>query len=108
MESTHTVPVTSSDTSPLTCASARKCAGSSTRIIVVASCQRLYLNRVHRRQIVHNRRPGVASIRRTVHLPACGAKIHAALIQRIDGHGIAQHVDETIALRQSFSELFPF
>ena len=48
-----------------------------------------------------------ASARR-VHLPAGGAEINAAGIERIDGHGVAQHVHVAIALRQALGERLPF
>ena len=43
-----------------------------------------------------------------VDLSARGAEIDAALIERIDGHRVAQHVHVAIALRQAFRQRFPF
>ena len=42
-----------------------------------------------------------AGVGRRVHLAAGGAEIDAAGVERIDGHGVAQHVDVAIALRQA-------
>src|SRR5467141_2310890 len=55
----------------------------------------------------HDRSPTVARVGRTVHLPAGSAEIDAALIERVDSHGIAQYVEIAIALRQTFRELLP-
>ena len=52
--------------------------------------------------------PGVAGIGRGIDLAAGGAEIDAARVERIDGHRVAQHVDVTIALRQTVRERLPF
>src|SRR6267378_5084038 len=73
----------------------------------MGSCQRLHLNRKHSRKIPDNRGPAVSRVGRGVYLPAAGAEIYAALVERIDGHGIAQHVDVAVALRQAFGQRLP-
>ncbi len=59
-------------------------------------------------QIVDDGLPGVAAIRRAVDLAAGGAEVDAAVVQRIDGHGVAEHVDVAVLLGQAGSEGFPF
>ena len=73
----------------------------------MSSRQRLHLDRKHGRKIADDRRPVVAGVGRCVHLAAGGAEINAALIERIDRHGVAQHVDVAVALRQAFGERLP-
>jgi len=70
--------------------------------------QRLNFHRKHGRKIAHDRRPTVSGIGRSIHLPARGAEIDAARIEGIDGHGIAQHVDVAIVLREPLRERLPF
>src|SRR5262245_24518311 len=71
------------------------------------SWNHLDFNRQHRRKIPDNWSPTVSSVRRCVHLPAGRAEIHAARVQRVDGHRIAQHVHVAVALRQALSERLP-
>src|ERR1051326_437149 len=91
-ERIDTVPGTSTDTSPLTWASARKCAGSSTRTIkgswYAVSWKCFDLDRIHRRQVAHDGRPAVAGIRRAIDLAAGGPEIYAARVERIYGHRV--------------------
>ena len=42
-----------------------------------------------------------------VDLAAGGAEIDAAAVQRVNGHGVAQHVDVAVLLRQAAGERFP-
>ena len=72
-----------------------------------SSCQRLNFDRKHGRKIADDRSPAVSGIGRRVHLPARGAEVHAARIERIDRHRVAQHVDVAVALRQTFGERLP-
>ena len=72
-----------------------------------SSFQSLDLDRKHRRQIAHDGTPVIPRIRRTVDLAARRAEINAALVERIDGHGITQHVHITIALRQALGQRLP-
>ena len=58
--------------------------------------------------MAHDWIPRIAAIGRCVNLTSGGAEIDAAGIERIDRHGVAQHVHVAIALRQTFSEFFPF
>ena len=58
-------------------------------------------------KIPHNRSPAISRVGRGVHLPAGGAEIDAALIERVDGHGVAQHVDVAVALRQALGQRLP-
>src|SRR5205085_142628 len=51
--------------------------------------QRLHLDRQHRRQVAHDRRPVIAAVRGAIDLAAAGAEIDAALVERIDGHRVA-------------------
>src|SRR3984885_7962964 len=69
--------------------------------------QRLNLHRKYGRKVTNNGSPIISSIGRSVDLPTAGAEIHAALVQRIDGHGVAQHVHVAVALRQTFGERLP-
>src|SRR6267378_5307453 len=73
----------------------------------MGSCQRLHLNRKHSRKIADNGGPVVSGIGRCVHLPAAGAEIYATFVERVDGHGIAQHVDVAVLLRQAFGQRLP-
>ena len=59
------------------------------------------------RKIADDRRPMVAGIGRRVDLAAGGAEINAAGIERVDGHGVAQHVHVAVALRQAVGERLP-
>src|SRR6267378_401122 len=61
----------------------------------------------HARKISDNGGPAVSGIGRRVHLPAGGAEIHTAGIERVDGHRVAQNVDVAVALRQTFRERLP-
>src|ERR1019366_876382 len=71
------------------------------------SPQRLHLNRKHGRKIADNWGPAVSGIGGGIYLSAAGAEIHSAFVERIDGHGVAQHVDVAVALRQAFGERLP-
>ena len=62
----------------------------------------------HRRQIPHDRVPIIAAVGRAVHLAAGGAEIDAALVERVDGHRVAQDVHVAVFLRQAVGERFPF
>src|SRR5208282_1077065 len=72
------------------------------------SPNRLYLHREHGRQIPHDWIPAISGIGGGVDLSAAGAEVYAALVERVDGHGVAQDVDVAVALRQAFSERLPF
>src|SRR5665213_1662235 len=72
-----TRPTTSTVISVSTWASLRRWKGSSTRTI----SKRLYFNRDHRRQVVHDRLPGISGIRGHVHLTAGRAEVDAARIE---------------------------
>ena len=61
----------------------------------------------HRRQIPHNRIPAISRIGGGVHLAAGGAEIDSAFVQRVDGHGVAQHVYVAVFLRQAFGQRLP-
>src|SRR5437870_12934083 len=79
-----TWPATSSFTSPSTRASVRRCAGSTTRIMTVPrSSQGLHLHGQHGRQIADDRLPAVAGVGRGVHLPAGGAEVDPAGVERV-------------------------
>src|SRR5208282_4313878 len=71
------------------------------------SRQRLHLDRQHRRQIVYDRLPRVAVVRRNVYLPASGAEIDAALVEPVYGHCIAQNVHIAVLLRQTLAKFIP-
>src|SRR5208283_4908084 len=59
------------------------------------------------RKIAHDGSPVVTGISRCVHLPAGGAEIHPAGIERVNGHRVAQHVDVAVALRQAVGKRLP-
>src|SRR5262245_38980952 len=71
------------------------------------SAQRLDFNRKHSRKISDDGSPGVSGVGRSVYLPSSSAEIHAALVERVDRHRIAQHVDVAVALRQTLGERLP-
>src|SRR5438309_2271307 len=71
------------------------------------SWQRLRFYRQNGRKISDDSVPRVASVCRRVNLPASGAKVHAARIERVNRHRVSEHVHVAIALRQTFRELFP-
>ncbi len=54
-----------------------------------------------------NRRPRVSGISRTVDLSSGGAEVDATGIELVHGHGVAQHVDVAVTLRQALGERFP-
>ena len=68
---------------------------------------RLDFNRKHGRKIAHDRSPAVSGIGRGVYLPSAGAEIDAAFVERIDRHGIAQHIHIAVALRQALWSAAP-
>ena len=72
------------------------------------SGQRLDFDREHGWKISDDWIPAVPGIGRGVDLSAGGSKIYTAFIERVDGHGIAQHVYVTVALRQALGERLPF
>ena len=74
----------------------------------LVSWQRLHFDRQHGRKIPDDRIPRVAAVGRCVNLPAGGAKINAARVERVNGHGVAQHVDIAVPLRQTVCQRFPF
>ena len=51
--------------------------------------------------------PAVARIGGGIDLAAGGAEVDAASIERVDGHGVAQHVHVAVALRQAFGQRLP-
>src|SRR5258707_7219984 len=59
------------------------------------------------RSVADNRGPVVARVARRIHLTAGGPEIHAAGVERIDGHRVAQHVHVAVALRQTTGERLP-
>ena len=67
----------------------------------LGSWQCLDLDGQHGREVADDGGPAIAGIGRRVHLAAGGAEIHAARIERVDGHRVAQHVDVAVALRQA-------
>src|SRR6476469_624495 len=71
------------------------------------SWKRLRLHRDHRGKVPHDGLPPVARARGGVDLPAGGAEIDAARIERIDRHGVAQHVHVTVVLGQAVGERLP-
>ena len=73
----------------------------------LGSHQRLHLNRKHAWKIADDRIPAVPGVGRRVHLAAGGPEIDSAFIQRIHGHGIAQHVHIAVALRQALGQSLP-
>src|SRR2546428_2581978 len=82
-------------------------AGGRGRPPHMISPQRLHLHRKHCRQIPHNRIPAISRIGRGVYLsPGC-SEIDAALVKRVHGHSIAQHVYVAVFLWESFGERFP-
>src|SRR5262245_28858560 len=52
-------------------------------------------------------RPAIAGIGRQVDLAAGGTEIHAARIERIDGHRVALHMNVAVLLRQPLRERLP-
>ena len=52
-------------------------------------------------------RPSVAAVGRAVDLPAGRAEVDAALVEPVDGHRVAQHVDVAVLLRQALGERLP-
>ena len=69
--------------------------------------QHLYFDRQHGRKIADDGSPVVSSIGRCVYLSSGRSEVHPALVERIDGHRIAQHVDIAVALRQTFRKRLP-
>src|SRR5437868_3367781 len=52
--------------------------------------------------------PATARIRTGVNLSTGCAEIDAALVYRIDSHGVAQHVNVAIVLGKALGQSFPF
>lgn len=53
------------------------------------------------RKISDDRLPTVPGIGPCLHLPVGGPEVHAARIEGVHRHGVAQYVDGTVALRQT-------
>ena len=58
-------------------------------------------------QVVDDGVPGVAGIGGGVDLAAGGAEVDAAVVERVDGHGIAQHVDVAVCCGRPLVSGFP-
>src|SRR5882724_11674997 len=65
------------------------------------SPNRLHLDTEHRWQIPHNRVPAISRIGGGVYLATCRPEINSAFVQRVHGHGVAQHVYVAVFLRQA-------
>ena len=72
-----------------------------------AHAQRLDLDGEHRRQVLGDGRPVVAAVGRAVDLAAGSAEVDAAVVERVDGHGVAQDVDVAVLLRQALGQWLP-
>src|SRR5579872_6354904 len=88
---------------------ARDCAGETgvPRERVRRSCECLHLHGEHGRQIAHDRLPRISTVWRAVDLSARRAEINAAVVELIDGHGIAQDVHVAVLLRKAVGQRLP-
>ncbi len=71
------------------------------------SAQGLDLDAEDGGEVVDDGGPIVAAVGRTIDLTASGTEVDAAVIERVDGHGIAQHVHIAILLGKAVGECFP-
>ena len=67
----------------------------------------LGLDRQHRGQVLRDGGPGVAAVRRAVHLPARRPEVDPAPVEGVHGHRVAEDVDVAVALRQAAPEELP-
>ena len=51
--------------------------------------------------------PGVAAVGGDVDLAAGGAEVDAAVVEGVDGHGVAEDVDVAVLLGQALGERLP-
>src|SRR3954469_19470999 len=76
--------------------------GSTTRTVFIGptpagrSWQGLDLDAEHRAQVADDPRPRVAAVGGAVDLPAGGAEVDPAVVERVDRHRVAQHVDVAV------------
>jgi hypothetical protein len=57
---------------------------------------------------VEDGHPGISFIGRRVHLSSRSAEVHPTRVQRVHRHGIPQHVDIAVLLRQAPGQCLPF
>src|SRR3954451_2649803 len=69
--------------------------------IMPSSRQGLHLHRQNGWQMLGDRHPAITGIGGDINLAAGRAEVDAALVEGIDGHGIAEDVDEAVFLRQT-------
>ena len=84
---------------PLTVRSDAQVATVASIILCSTAPNRLHFHTKYCRQIPHNRIPAIPRIVRGVHLAAGRPKIDSAFIQRVHGHGVAQHIHVAVFLR---------
>src|SRR5213592_2994121 len=102
MDARVTGPPISSCTSSRTCARVRRCGGRTTRITAGSGLPPTVRPGDPARWASSclQRRPTCTPVRR-------GAEIHTALIERVDGHRVAQHVHVAVLLWQAFGQRLP-
>src|SRR5579864_1822463 len=81
--------------------------GQPGKITYTISPNRLHFHAQHRWQIAHDWIPAVPGVGGAIDLAAGGAKINSAFVERVHSHGVAQHVNIAVRLRQAFSERLP-
>src|SRR5699024_6679038 len=71
------------------------------------SWQCLRFNGKHRGQVTDDRCPTLPGIGCGIHLPTGGAEVDTTVLERVHRHGVTQHVDVAVFLRQPLCQGFP-
>src|SRR5205809_8065867 len=74
----------------------------------ISLASRLHFDRQNSWKIAHDCIPRITTVGRRVNLTSSCSEVDATGIERIDRHGVAQHIYVAIPLRQTFGEFFPF
>src|SRR5690606_18661183 len=65
------------------------------------------LDRMDRRQVLRDASPAVALIGACIQRAGIGAKVNAGPLKAVSGHGLPQHTEKRVGLRQAFAQVLP-
>src|SRR5215207_3116558 len=78
--------------------------GIALLMVVLLLLEGLHFNGKDRRQVADDRVPRVAAVGGAVDLAAGGAEVDAAVVEAVDGHGVAEDVDVAVGLREALCQ----